>query len=102
MNRREFLGATCTGIAAGDRGYCDLSLHCNPRLKTPQLDRLASQSVEFLTGRYRTGLVGKGRLELTPNVLLERSPHGSAAPDMTWTRFRGMTYMKSVELRRIR
>lgn len=56
---------------------------------------------------------------LEPNVLPERSPHTSAAPDMTWTRLRlgrlplepgikevsvqgGMTYLKSVELRRIR
>ena len=100
MNRREFLGATCTGIATGDRGYCDLSLHGNPRLKTPQLDRLASQRVEFLTGRYALRC-GCG-VHRVPNVLPERSPHGSAAPDMTWTRFRGMTYMKSVELRRIR
>jgi arylsulfatase A-like enzyme len=56
---------------------------------------------------------------LTPNVLPERSPHGSAAPDMTWSRLRlgrlplepgvkevtvqgGMTYVKAVELRRVR
>ncbi len=56
---------------------------------------------------------------LEPNVLPERSPHASAAPDMNWTRLRlgrlplepglkevtvrgGMTYLKSVELRRIR
>jgi arylsulfatase A len=56
---------------------------------------------------------------LEPNVLPERSPHTSSAPDMTWTRLRlgrlplepgikevsvqgGMTYLKAVELRRIR
>jgi arylsulfatase A-like enzyme len=56
---------------------------------------------------------------LEPNALPERSPHATAAPDMTWTRLRlgrlplepgvkevtvqgGMTYLKAVELRRIR
>jgi arylsulfatase A-like enzyme len=61
-------------ILADDQGYGDLSLHANPHLKTPNLDRLAGQSVEFknfyvspvcaptraalMTGRYpqRTGV----------------------------------------------
>ncbi len=94
MNRRAFLGATCANVAAAqtgprpprqpnvvlimtdDQGYGDLSLHGNAHLKTPQLDRLAAQSVEFtrftvssvcaptraslLTGRYalRCGVHG--------------------------------------------
>jgi arylsulfatase A-like enzyme len=61
-------------IMTDDQGYGDISLHGNPLLKTPHLDRLAAQSVEFknfyvapvcaptraslLTGRYhqRTGV----------------------------------------------
>lgn len=56
---------------------------------------------------------------LAPNVLPERAPHNSAAPDMTWSRLRlgrlplepgvreivvegRMTYLKALELRRIR
>jgi len=62
-------------IMTDDQGYGDLSCHGNPKLKTPHLDRLAGQSVEFksfyvcpvcspthaslMTGRYnyRTGAV---------------------------------------------
>jgi len=61
-------------IVTDDQGFGDLSLHGNPILKTPNLDRFAAQSVEFknfyvspvcaptraslLTGRYhqRTGV----------------------------------------------
>ena len=56
---------------------------------------------------------------LEPNALPERAPHNSAAPDMTWSRLRlgrlplepgvkeivvegRMTYLKALELRRIR
>ena len=63
-------------IVTDDQGYGDLGAHGNPILKTPRLDRLASESVEMtsfyvspvcaptraslLTGRYhqRTGVVG--------------------------------------------
>lgn len=68
-------------ILTDDQGYGDFSLRRNPILKTPNLDRLAAESVEFtrfsvspvcaptraalLTGRYplRTGVHGvtKGR-----------------------------------------
>lgn len=34
-------------ILADDQGYGDLSCHGNPRAKTPNLDRLATESVEF-------------------------------------------------------
>ena len=62
-------------ILTDDQGYGDLGCHGNDKLKTPHLDRLASQSVEFtrfhvspvcaptraslLTGRYnyRTGAI---------------------------------------------
>jgi arylsulfatase A-like enzyme len=62
-------------IVTDDQGYGDLGLHGNPRLATPNLDRLGRQSVRFdsfyvspvcsptraslLTGRYnyRTGVV---------------------------------------------
>jgi arylsulfatase A len=92
MTRREWL--TAAGAAAvhaapqqvrrpnvllimtDDQGYGDLSLHGNPHLKTPNIDRLAAQGVEFtrfyvspvcaptrsslLTGRYnvRCGVHG--------------------------------------------
>ncbi|MBM3958059.1 MAG: sulfatase-like hydrolase/transferase, partial [Gemmatimonadetes bacterium] len=63
-------------IMTDDQGYGDLSLHGNPHLKTPNLDSLAKQGVEFtrfyvspvcaptraslLTGRYnlRCGVHG--------------------------------------------
>jgi len=68
-------------ILTDDQGYGDFSLRRNPILKTPNLDRLAGESVEFtrfsvspvcaptraalMTGRYplRTGVHGvtKGR-----------------------------------------
>ena len=62
-------------IITDDQGYGDLGVHGNPKLRTPNLDRLASESVVFqsfyvspvcsptrsslLTGRYnyRTGVV---------------------------------------------
>src|SRR5687768_6472785 len=62
-------------IITDDQGFADLSLHGNTRLKTPNIDRLASQSVQFrqflvspvctptraslMTGRYhfRTGAI---------------------------------------------
>ena len=58
-----------------DQGYGDLSLHGNPHLKTPNLDRIGTEGVQFtqfqvcpvcsptrsslMTGRYnyRTGVV---------------------------------------------
>jgi len=63
-------------VMTDDQGYGDLSLHGNPNLATPNLDRLAGQSIRFdrffvspvcaptraalLTGRYplRTGVWG--------------------------------------------
>ncbi|MDZ4797100.1 MAG: arylsulfatase [Bryobacteraceae bacterium] len=67
MNRRQFLAASAAATtplsfaqapsAAGrpnvilimtdDQGYGDLSAHGNPALKTPNLDRLRSESVRF-------------------------------------------------------
>lgn len=73
-------------ILSDDQGYGDLSLHGNPHLKTPNLDRLGRQGVEFtrfyvspvcaptraslLTGRYhlRSGVHGvtTGRETMRP------------------------------------
>jgi arylsulfatase A-like enzyme len=94
MNRRTFLESALAGLAgartahgagkrpnvllilADDQGYGDLSLHGNPYLNTPNMDRLAGQGIEFtrfyvspvcaptrsslLTGRYnvRCGVHG--------------------------------------------
>lgn len=94
LNRRQWLGAAAGAalpavrgraatrrpnvilVLTDDQGYGDLSLHGNPYLKTPHLDALAGQGVEFtrfyvspvcaptraslLTGRYhlRTGVHG--------------------------------------------
>ncbi len=91
MRRRTFLQSALGGLAArgaagkrpnvllilaDDQGYGDLSLHGNPYLKTPNMDRLAGQGIEFtrfyvspvcaptrcslLTGRYnvRCGVHG--------------------------------------------
>ncbi len=89
-NRREFLGAALSApalraaaskrkpnvilILTDDQGYGDLSCHGNPVIRTPELDRLHSESVRFtnfhsdplcsptraalMTGRYsaRTGV----------------------------------------------
>lgn len=70
-------------VITDDQGYGDLSCHGNPVLKTPNLDRLAAESVRFdrfyvspvcaptraslLTGRYalRTGVFGTGAGEET-------------------------------------
>jgi arylsulfatase A-like enzyme len=90
MTRRELLIASALAPLAGsavrerpnivlfvsdDQGYGDLSLHGNPALQTPNLDRIAQEGAEFtdflvnpvcsptraslLTGRYyyRTGVV---------------------------------------------
>jgi arylsulfatase A-like enzyme len=88
----------CSARAAGDRpnillvitddqGYGDLSLHGNPHLKTPNLDRIAKEGVQFtqfhvspvcaptrsslMTGRYnyRTGVVDTylGRAMMYPD-----------------------------------
>ena len=83
------------------------------------LSAVADQPVSFTAGAESLEARTAKADALTPNVLPERSPHGTAAPDMTWTRLRlgrlplepglhevavqgGMTYVKSVELRRIR
>lgn len=89
VSRREFLGGAASLLAApagrrpniililtDDQGYGDLSLHGNPYLRTPNLDRLARQGIQFtrfyvcpvcaptraslLTGRYhlRCGVHG--------------------------------------------
>jgi arylsulfatase A len=88
MKRRQFLAAPALAAAGqvrrpnvvlimtDDQGYGDLSCHGNPAVKTPNLDRLATQSTEFtrftvspvcaptraslLTGRYglRCGVHG--------------------------------------------
>jgi arylsulfatase len=59
MNRRQFSSVLLSAavparrppnvilILTDDQGYGDLSAHGNPRLKTPQLDRLHSESVRF-------------------------------------------------------
>ena len=88
MNRREFLAATAVQtsrsarrppnvliLITDDQGYGDLSLHGNPYLATPNLDRIGREGVRFtqfqvcpvcsptrsslMTGRYnyRTGIV---------------------------------------------
>jgi len=74
-------------IVTDDQGYGDLGVHDNPRIKTPNLDEFASQSVRLksfyvspvcaptraslLTGRYnyRTGVVDtyQGRAMLHPD-----------------------------------
>jgi len=101
MTRRSFLTMTATAAAAqttaatppsvililsDDQGYGDLSLHGNPHLATPNIDRIAKQGAQFtqfqvcpvcsptraslLTGRYnyRTGVVDtfKGRSLMDP------------------------------------
>jgi len=90
LSRRAFLAAPALAPAfaqssrrppnviiciTDDQGYGDLSLHGNPHLKTPQLDRIGTEGVQFtqfqvcpvcsptraslMTGRYnyRTGVV---------------------------------------------
>jgi len=90
LTRRSFLGATSafavqTGkvrrppnvllVITDDQGYGDLSLHGNPHLPTPNIDRIGKEGVQFtqfqvcpvcsptrsslMTGRYnyRTGVV---------------------------------------------
>ena len=84
------------------------------------LSAAADQPVSFTAGAVESLEARSAQADLlAPNVLPERSPHGSAAPDMTWTRLRlgrlplepgahgvavqgAMTYLKCVELRRIR
>ena len=100
LSRRELLAASLAlpALAAAprrpniilvitdDQGFPDLGVHGNPHLKTPHLDRLASESVRFsnfcvsplcaptraslLTGRYyyRTGITDtyKGRAIMDP------------------------------------
>ena len=119
LKRREFLGAVAGGAAAtlagaaraaegptaakrpnvvliltDDQGYGDLGCHGNEKIRTPNLDRLAAQSVELthfyvspvcaptraslLTGRYnyRTGAIDTylGRAMMYPDevTLAER------------------------------
>ena len=74
-------------IITDDQGYGDLGVHGNPKIKTPNLDKLASQGIELknffvspvcaptraslLTGRYnyRTGVVDtyQGRAMMHPD-----------------------------------
>jgi arylsulfatase A-like enzyme len=74
-------------ILTDDQGYGDLGIHGNPRIRTPNIDRFAGQSVELehfhvcpvcsptrssiLTGRYnyRTGIVDtyQGRSLMRPD-----------------------------------
>ncbi|HET8550451.1 MAG TPA: arylsulfatase [Bryobacteraceae bacterium] len=76
-------------IITDDQGYGDLGCHGNPHLKTPNIDRIAAEGVEFtqfhvtpvcaptraglLTGRYnyRTGVVDTylGRAMMHPDEL---------------------------------
>ena len=100
MTRRAFLSITTAAalpaaaarrpnvilIMTDDQGYGDLSLHGNPNLQTPNMDRVANEGAQFtqfqvcpvcsptraslLTGRYnfRTGIVDtfKGRSMMDP------------------------------------
>lgn len=99
MNRRAFLSLSGAALAAAapdrpnvilimtdDQGYGDLSIHGNPHLQTPHMDRIAKEGVQFtqfqvcpvcsptraslMTGRYnyRTGVVDtfKGRSMMDP------------------------------------
>ncbi|MDX1984154.1 MAG: sulfatase-like hydrolase/transferase [Bryobacteraceae bacterium] len=101
MTRRQFVGQAAMPVLAAaqtprpnvvlimsdDQGYGDLSLHGNPHLQTPNLDKLGRQGVQFsrfyvspvcaptraslLTGRYhlRSGVHGvtTGRETMRPN-----------------------------------
>ena len=103
ISRRQFLAATAAALPAGamqreqrpnivfvltdDQGFGDLSVHGNPHLKTPNMDAVANQGVEFtqfqvcpvcsptrsslMTGRYnyRTGIVDTflGRSMMRPD-----------------------------------
>jgi arylsulfatase A-like enzyme len=89
MNRRQFLGAGAAALGAAapagrpnvvfiltdDQGWGDVGIHGNDRIRTPNMDRIAREGVQFtqfhvqpvcaptraclLTGRYnyRTGVV---------------------------------------------
>lgn len=92
MNRREFLGASAAAVSplfaqrrgrrpnvilimTDDQGYGDVAIHGNDKIRTPNMDRIAREGVQFtqfhvnpvcsptraslLTGRYyyRTGVV---------------------------------------------
>ncbi|MDZ4796900.1 MAG: arylsulfatase, partial [Bryobacteraceae bacterium] len=91
MNRRHFLGTALAGAATSfaqtaerpnivliltdDQGWGDIGLHGNPKLSTPNMDRVAKEGMQFtqfhvcpvcsptrsslMTGRYnyRTGIV---------------------------------------------
>ena len=88
MNRRVFLGASASALLAqrrrgpnviliitDDQGYGDVSIHGNDKVRTPNMDRIAREGVQFtqfhvnpvcsptraslMTGRYyyRTGVV---------------------------------------------
>jgi len=109
--RRQFLASTAALPAAGqtarpnvlliitdDQGYGDLSCHGNPHLKTPNLDSLARDGVQFtqfhvmpvcsptrsclMTGRYnyRTGIVDTfiGRSMMYPDEVTLAEMLGSA------------------------
>ncbi len=114
IGRREFLAAPALLqraaarpnvllILTDDQGYGDLSCHGNPHVKTPNVDRLASQSTEFtrftvssvcaptraslMTGRYalRCGVHGvtagretMRRNEITLGRALQRNGYRTA------------------------
>ncbi len=79
MQRREFLSAASAAsfaqspsrpqrpnvilILADDQGYADLSAHGNPRLKTPNLDKLHSQAIR-LTDFHATPMCTPTRAQL--------------------------------------
>src|SRR5215813_615764 len=85
-------------VISDDQGYGDLSLHGNPYLKTPNLDAVGQQGVQFtqfqvcpvcsptrsslLTGRYnyRTGIVDTyaGRSMMHPDEVTLAESLGAA------------------------
>src|ERR1051325_884333 len=112
MNRRVFLGTSAVAafaqtrrrrpnvvlIMTDDQGYGDIGLHGNDKIRTPNMDRIAREGVQFtqfhvcpvcsptratlLTGRYnyRTGVVDTylGRSMMRPDEVTIAEMLGAA------------------------
>jgi arylsulfatase A-like enzyme len=73
-------------IFADDMGYDDVGYHGNDRIRTPHIDSIAAQGVQFSQGYVSASVCGPSRAGLLTGVYQQRfgcgeNPNGSGYPD---------------------